>query len=66
MEYILYLLIIFIICIIILFNVEDFENDDIKFPFKHIYDDTGNKLNIIAISAPFRETKDEDTYYKYK
>ena len=66
MEYIIYVLIIFIICIIILFNIENFGNDDIKFPFKYIYDETNTKLNIIAISAPFRETSHEDTYYKYK
>jgi hypothetical protein len=66
MKYIIFLLIIFILCIISIYIIEDFNDANITFPFKHIYDESGNKLNIIAISAPFREIKDEEKYAKYK
>jgi hypothetical protein len=39
---------------------------DVAFPFKNIRDDKGNKLNIIAISAPFRESSHELLYESYK
>jgi hypothetical protein len=42
------------------------EVPDVKFPFKNIKDENGNKLNIIAISAPFREEADEKTYDELK
>lgn len=48
---------------------ETFNNDGVptvSFPFKNIYDDNGNKLNIILIAAPFREKKHEDLYNEYK
>lgn len=38
----------------------------VAFPFKNLYDDKGNKLNIISISAPFREPEHERLYEKYK
>ena len=50
-------------------NVELFENDDVptvKFPFKNLFDDEGNKLNIILIAAPFREEEHEKLYLEYK
>jgi hypothetical protein len=42
------------------------EVPDVKFPFKNVRDENGNKLNVIAISAPFREEKDETTYKELK
>jgi hypothetical protein len=39
---------------------------DVSFPFKNIRDDKNNKLNIIAISAPFRESEHELLYESYK
>lgn len=56
-------------------STEPFENQDappvdevpsVEFPFKNIYDENGTKLNIIAISAPFRETDHELKYEMYK
>lgn len=48
---------------------DGFENTDkipnVEFPFKNIRDEQGNKLNIIAISAPFRETSHELNYEAY-
>jgi hypothetical protein len=38
----------------------------VEFPFKNLFDDKGKKLNIILISAPFREKEHEDLYEKYK
>lgn len=38
----------------------------VEFPFKNLFDDKGNKLNIILIAAPFREKKHEDLYLEYK
>ena len=51
------------------FTVECFFEDSIptvEFPFKNLFDDKGNKLNIILIAAPFREKKHEELYEKYK
>lgn len=44
------------------------ENDipTVAFPFKNLYDDQGKKLNVILISAPFREKAHEDLYQSYK
>ena len=44
------------------------ENDipNVAFPFKNLYDDQGKKLNVILISAPFREKAHEDLYKSYK
>jgi len=38
----------------------------VAFPFKNLFDDQGKKLNIILISAPFREKAHEDLYDEYK
>ena len=43
-----------------------YEVPSVEFPFKNIYDEDGKKLNIIAISAPFREEKHEKLYDKYR
>ena len=45
---------------------EDLSIPKVEFPFKNMYDDKGNKLNIILISAPFREKKHEELYQEYK
>ena len=50
---------------------EGFDNNNkevpnVEFPFKNIRDEKGNKLNIIAISAPFRETAHELNYEAYR
>lgn len=37
----------------------------VDFPFKNVYDEQGNKLNVIALSAPFREIKHELLYQSY-
>jgi len=39
---------------------------NVGFPFRNLIDDNGKKLNIILITAPFREKKDEDNWIKYK
>ena len=49
--------------------IEFYENTAIptvEFPFKNLFDDKGNKLNIILISAPFREEKHEKLYEEYR
>lgn len=38
----------------------------VKFPFKNLYDQDGNKLNVILIAAPFREKAHETLYAEYK
>jgi hypothetical protein len=38
----------------------------VKFPFKNLFDENQKPLNIILISAPFREVKDEELYKEYK
>jgi hypothetical protein len=67
-------LIIFIAIIIIIFfylycyTIEKFEDDmipKVEFPFKNLFDDKGNMLNIILIAAPFREAKHEELYEEY-
>jgi len=74
----LILLIIFIAVFVISYDrrssdkFEGFVNDayasvpNVEFPFKNIRDEKGNKLNIIAISAPFRETAHELKYEAYR
>jgi glycosyltransferase involved in cell wall biosynthesis len=37
-----------------------------EFPFKNIFDDQDRKVNIIAITAPFRSKDHEDKYNEYK
>ena len=50
-------------------SVELFSDIDtiptVEFPFKNLFDDNGDKLNIILIAAPFREKKHEDLYIQY-
>lgn len=38
----------------------------VDFPFKNLFDDNGNRINVILISAPFRERKHEELYENYK
>ena len=38
---------------------------DVKWPFRNVFDDKGNKLNVILISAPFRTDEDVENYNKY-
>ena len=49
-------------------NYSDKEDEvpTVAFPFKNIYDDKGKKLNIIAITAPFRSKDHEELYETYK
>ena len=42
------------------------EPPSVEFPFKNIYNEQGQKINIISISAPFRETNHELLYESYK
>jgi hypothetical protein len=53
------------------YSIESFKNmineaPKVEFPFKNLYDDKGNRLNIILLAAPFREEKHEELYLKYK
>jgi hypothetical protein len=67
--YLLYFFSLVIISLIILFFLIRNKNTGIpsvSFPFKNIYDDKGKKLNIILISAPFREKKHMNLYKTYK
>jgi len=45
---------------------EDISIPTVAFPFKNLFDDNGKKLNIILLSAPFREEKHEKMYEEYK
>jgi len=38
----------------------------VSFPFKNLFDEAGQKLNVILISAPFREKEHENKYEEYK
>jgi hypothetical protein len=38
----------------------------VHFPFKNLFDEKGNKLNVILLSAPFREKEHERLYEQYK
>lgn len=65
---ILYITLI-ITMLLIWISYEAFDNNSVptvSFPFKNLYDDNGNKLNIILIAAPFREKTHEDLYNDYK
>lgn len=42
------------------------EIPSVSFPFKNTYDSKGKKLNVILITAPFREKNHEESYKKYK
>jgi len=40
--------------------LKDFENDkvpNVTFPFRNIFNENNEKLNIILLTAPFREKK---------
>lgn len=58
--------VIFFVCLIQLFRSRYDKIPTVSFPFKNLFDDKGNKLNVILISAPFREKKDEELYESYK
>jgi len=50
-------------------NTEGFQNNavpKVAFPFKNLYDQKNNLLNIILISAPFRNEEHEKLYLKYQ
>lgn len=50
-------------------NEERYSESDIplvRFPFKNLFDENGQKLNVILIAAPFREKEHENLYEKYK
>lgn len=71
-EYIIstiFCIIIFILITLLIFFkcIERYEKyeEEIKFPFKFVYGDNGKKLNIIAITAPFRSKEDEERYEKF-
>ena len=38
----------------------------VRFPFKNLFDENGEKLNVILIAAPFREREHEKLYEEYK
>lgn len=71
---------LFILAIVILFCIsmtytisykaiefyEDLGIPKVEFPFRNMFDDKGNKLNIILITAPFREKKHEELYEEYR
>ena len=68
-------IIIIILVILYVFRCDLFESfsvvkseeiPTVKFPFKNLFDDMGNKLNIILISAPFRENEHMKQYLEYK
>ena len=68
---ILLLIIIILVFILSQNNIEGFNSEDddqlvpkVEFPFKNILDENGRRLNIILISAPFREEKHEELYLK--
>lgn len=47
-------------------NSQDNQPPTVSFPFKNLFNQEGKKLNIILISAPFREKKHEEQYLEYK
>ena len=52
-------------------NEEKLERDTngipkVNFPFKNLFDQNGNKLNIILLSAPFREPRHDAIYKELK
>lgn len=62
-------IVIFIILYILFYFINyhiSLEIPNVAFPFKNIYDNNGNKLNIILISAPFRTKKDMKKYNQLK
>ena len=74
MKLIIFILIIFITYVILKYynNIcELFTTDNIldvkyrKFPYRYLRDKDNNILNIVALTAFFREDKDKELYYKY-
>lgn len=63
-------IIVTIIIVVVVYNffVEPYKDSipTVSFPFKNTFDDQGNKLNVILISAPFRSEEDEEKYNIYK
>ena len=50
-------------------KTELYNNEDVpivQFPFKNLFDEKQKPLNIILLSAPFREPKHEELYQEYK
>jgi hypothetical protein len=70
MKKIIFLIIIIIYLLCYCKSIEYFntikDTPKVEFPFKNLFDDKGDKLNIILIAAPFREKKHEDLYIEYK
>ena len=60
------ILFLFLLVFYYLFKITKVEVPTVSFPFKNLYDDKGRKINIILISAPFREKKHEDLYQEYR
>lgn len=78
LKYTLYIILI-VALVSICYSIYEIENpqtpnsaDDsdpiptVKFPFKNLFDDKGQKLNVILIAAPFREKTHEELYDSYK
>ena len=42
------------------------EVPSVKFPFRNLFDENGKKLNIILITAPFRDESHDKLYLEYK
>lgn len=47
-------------------NLKVGEVPSVKFPFRNMFDEKGNKLNIILITAPFRGPDHDKLYLEYK
>lgn len=71
---ILILILVMLFCVMASYKVafkavefyEDMSIPSVEFPFRNTFDDKGKKLNIILITAPFREEKHEKLYEEYK
>lgn len=60
------LILLLVIMLYYAFKSKNEHFDMVSFPFKNIYDENQKPLNIILISAPFREPTHEQLYEKYK
>lgn len=61
------LIILFVLLILLLRNYNKLQKyKKVEFPFKNLYDQNNNIINIIAIGAPFRNKTHDDLYQKYK
>jgi hypothetical protein len=60
----------FMVILYITIKTKVFENfegvPDVSFPFRNMFDSRGQKLNVILITAPFREEQHEKLYQEYK